>query len=175
MTDKTTISARITYLEMTVRSSIAVPTPSGLRLAVLRASDMPLHFYRYLYEQVGRDHNWMMRRLQSDAEVTAAIHADTAEIHVLYADGSPAGFFELDLRNRPESVTLLYFGLVPDFQGRGLARFFLQEAIAAAWAHSPQKLALQTNTLDSPRALQLYQKMGFQPVGWSEEEIVPWS
>jgi hypothetical protein len=36
-------------------------------------------------------------------------------------------------------------------------------------------VTIHTNTLDSPRALQLYQKMGFVPVGWSEEEVTPWA
>lgn len=174
MSDKTTITARITHLEMTARSSVTVPSPVGMRLAVLRCSDMPVHFYRYLYEQVGRNHDWMMRRLQSDEEVAVAIHAPTSEIHVLYVDGAPAGFVELDLCALPESAAILHFGLIGDFHGRGLSRFFLNEGISAAWAHGPQRLALQTNSLDSPRALQLYQTMGFVPVGWSEEEVEPW-
>ncbi|MBV2144510.1 GNAT family N-acetyltransferase [Falsochrobactrum sp. TDYN1] len=166
--------ARITHLEMMARSTIAVPVPSGMRLAIMRATHMPVHFYRYLYEYVGREHHWMLRRLQSDTEVAQIIHADTTEIHVLYADGCPAGFLELDLSAMPDVAEIIYFGLVGDYQGRGLGKFFLSEAISAAWGHGPQKVAIHTNTLDNPRALQLYQKMGFVPVGWSEEEVVPW-
>jgi hypothetical protein len=46
--------------------------------------------------------------------------------------------------------------------------------LAAAWSHNPQKLWLETNTLDSPRALQLYQRMGFAPVSTAEEVITLW-
>jgi hypothetical protein len=74
MVDK--LTARITHLEMQTRPALSVPVPSGVRLAIMRASDMPVHFYRYLYEQVGRQHHWMMRRVQSDAEVASIIHAD---------------------------------------------------------------------------------------------------
>lgn len=168
------LTARITHLEMQARPNHVVPTPSGIRLAIMRASDMPVHYYRYLYEQIGREHHWQMRRKQCDAEVAEAIHAETSEIHVLYADGNPAGFVELDLSALPESVEILYFGLVSNFQGRGLGKFFLAEAISVAWAHNPQKLTIHTNTLDSPRALQLYQKMGFSAVSWSEEEVETW-
>jgi GNAT superfamily N-acetyltransferase len=166
--------ARITHLEMTDRSAISVPTPSGVKLAIMRASNIPVHYYRYLYEQVGKPHHWMLRRKQSDAEVAAAIHAPTAEIHVLYVDGCPAGFAELDLSLMPDEAEILYFGLIPEFQGRGLGSFFLSEAIALAWSHGPGKVTIHTNTLDNPRALQLYQKMGFVPVGWSEEEVEAW-
>lgn len=168
------LKARVTHLEMLARPAHRVPMPLGFRLAVLRAKDMPPAFYRYLYEQVGRAHHWSLRRGLADAELAAAIHAPHAEIHVLYADGSPAGFFELDLSRLPGEVEILYFGVTPDFQGRGLARFFLSEAVFAAWEHRPGRVVIHTNTLDSPRALQLYQRAGFSPYAWSEETVEPW-
>ncbi len=151
-----------------------IPLPMGQRVALMHVTNMPVAFYRYLYEQVGRAHHWSLRRMIDDAELAAAIRAATVEIAVLYVDGSPAGFYELDLARLPDQVEIVYFGLTPDFQGRGLSKFFLSEAIFAAWAHAPETVAIHTNTLDSPRALSLYQKMGFSPVGWSEEEVEAW-
>lgn len=159
---------------MTAPPATHVPAPLGSRLALMRAVGMPPAFYRFLYEQVGRPHHWMLRRNLDDAALRAAIDAATTQIDVLYADGSPAGFFELDLTRLPAEVEILYFGLVPDFQGRGLGRFLLSEALAAAWAHDPAKVTVHTNSLDSPRALHLYQKAGFVPVGWSQENVEPW-
>jgi len=168
------LKARVTHLEMTAMPARRVPMPMGPRLALMQARDMPVAFYRYLYEQVGRPHHWESRRGLEDQALATAIHAPATEIAVLYVDGSPAGFHELDLASLPEKVEIVYFGLTPDFQGRGLSRFFLSETIFAAWSHDPQAVSIHTNTLDSPRALRLYQKMGFSPVGWSEEEVEPW-
>ncbi len=56
----------------------------------------------------------------------------------------------------------------------GLGKYFFSEALAAAWAHVPAKVTLHTNTLDSPRALHIYQKAGFAPCGHSEEIITLW-
>jgi len=168
------LTARITHLEMTARPTHRVPAPTGPKLALMRPEAMPPHFYRYLYEQVGRPHHWVLRRSVPDAELAAIIHAPETEIEVLYVDGAPAGFWELDLSGKPGRVEIRYFGLVPDFQGRGLSKFFLSSAIFAGWAHEPGRLAIQTNTLDSPRALALYQTLGFRAVGWSEEEIDAW-
>lgn len=168
------VSVNIMRLEMTAQSNIAVPLPAGLRLAIMLAENMPVHFYRYLYEKIGKPHHWMLRRMQSDEQVSSVIQAEETRILLLYADGCPAGFAEMQL-NLPEAVDLLYFGLVPDYQGRGLAKFFFAEVLAAAWAHNPQKLRLETNTLDSPRALQLYQRMGFSPVSTAEEKIILWT
>jgi GNAT superfamily N-acetyltransferase len=168
------LTARITHLEMRAPPAQRVLVPTGPKLALMRAEAMPLHFYRYLYEQVGKPHHWLLRRNISDANLAAAIHNEGTEIEVLYVDGCPAGFFELDLESLPATVEIRYFGLVPEFQGRGLSKFFLSSAVFAAWAHEPRKVTIHTNTLDSPRALILYQKLGFVPVAWSEEEVEAW-
>lgn len=167
------VTVHVTQLEMTAPSSVVVPVPAGIRLAIMLAENMPVHLYRYLYEVIGKPHHWMLRRMQSDEKVASVIQAEETRILLLYVDGCPAGFAEMRL-NLPESVDLLYFGLVPDYQGRGLAKFFFSEMLAAAWSHNPQKLRLETNTLDSPRALQLYQRMGFAPVSTSEDVITLW-
>lgn len=168
------LTARITHLEMLGPPAHRVPMPMGPRLALMRVDAIPLAFYRYLYEQVGRAHHWLLRRDLADQALSAAVHGPHTEISVLYAQGAPAGFFELTTARLPDEVEIVYFGLTPDFQGRGFGRFFLSEAIFAAWAHNPRRLLIHTNTLDSPRALQLYQKAGFAPFGWSEEHVPAW-
>lgn len=168
------LTARLTHLEMTAPPPRRVPAPSGPKLALMRAQAVPLHFYRYLHEQVGRPHHWPVRRATPDAELAAAVHSEATRIEVLYVDGAPAGFWELDLSGLPGTVEIRYFGLMPEFQGRGLSKFFLSAAIFAGWAHDPGKLVICTNTLDSPRALILYQKLGFRAVGWSQEEVEAW-
>lgn len=140
----------------------------------MRATQMPLAFYRYLYEQVGKPHHWMLRRDMGDDELSKVIHSDGVEIQVLYADGAPAGFFELDLTSKPEEVEIVYFGLSPDFHGMGIGKFFFSETVTAAWAHMPGKVTLHTNSLDSPRALHIYQRAGFEPCGYSEETVTLW-
>lgn len=168
------LEARITHLEMLAPPPVRVAMPLGPNLAVLRAKDMPPAFYRYLYKQVGKASHWSKHRNLDDAALSAIIHAESTEIRVLYVDGSPAGFFELNFAGLPQEAEILYFGLTPDFQGRGLARFFLSEAVFAAFARAPARLMIQTCTLDSPRALQLYQRAGFSPYAWSQEMVEPW-
>ncbi|MEK1851618.1 MAG: GNAT family N-acetyltransferase [Phyllobacterium sp.] len=169
------LKTRVTHLEMTERPTQSVPTPVSFKLALMRATRISLPFYRFLYEQVGKPHHWSVHRHLSDEALAAIIHRDNVDIHVLYADGSPAGFFELVLDEKEGVTEILYFGLVPEFQGRGLAKFFLNEAISTAWMSSPQKVIIETNTLDSPRALQMYQRMGFKPVSFAEAEIEAWN
>jgi GNAT superfamily N-acetyltransferase len=85
--------------------------------------------------------------------------------------GQPAGYFELVPRD-DNVVELEYFGLIPVFHGRGLGKWLLAEAIRAAWAKEPSKLIMETNSLDGPRALALYQKMGFTPYAQEPQVLI---
>ncbi|MHC5307076.1 GNAT family N-acetyltransferase [Bartonella sp. LJL80] len=168
------LKARVTHLEMLNRSTMHVVPPANMRLAIMRAYEMPVHFYRYLYALIGREHHWVVRRKMDDESLSNLINAEDTQIHILYINGCPAGFAEVSLRKLPQLSEIVYFGLVPDYQGLGLSRFFFNEIVQSAWNSDPEKLIIQTNTLDNPRALQLYQKCGFEPVGFSDVMIERW-
>jgi GNAT superfamily N-acetyltransferase len=159
---------------MAARPAKSVPLPSRPRTALLRAENMPMHFYRYLYERIGKAHHWYERRAIGDEDLANIIHSPDTILEVLYAGGCPAGFFELTKSAVNEDVELTYFGLMPDYQGLGLGRWFLHSAIQRAWDEKPDKVTVHTNTLDHPSALGLYQKMGFSPVAVSEETVTVW-
>ncbi len=154
------IEDTITYLEMFARPAVPrLPAPAA-KLALIRAEDCPVRFYRYLYETVGTDWLWFERRLWSDAALAAEITRPTTEIFVLYAAGVPAGYFELNAAEARETE-LNYFGLVPEFIGRGLGAFLLQAAIDRAWSRPLDRLWVHTSRFDHPRALPNYQRAGF--------------
>ncbi len=159
----------VTHLEMRENPRVHCPPPFG-HYALFRAVDMPIHFYRYLYHVVGHNHVWVHRKKLDDEALAAIVHSPNVEIYVLYLDGSPAGFFELDLRHLPRAE-LSFLGIVPEFIGRGLGRFLLCEAIRTAWDRNPSKVTIQTCTLDHPRALPLYQRHGFVPYAQEEVEL----
>lgn len=149
----------ITYLEMAhPPSQPAPPDPPTLRIE--RASGITVAFYRYLYNEVGGPWLWYERRLMDDFALAALLHSPATEVHVAYANGVPAGFFELDRRN-PTDIDLAYFGLLPDFIGKGLGHWFLRRAVDAAWAYRPRLVTVNTNSFDHPRALANYQRTGF--------------
>jgi GNAT superfamily N-acetyltransferase len=157
------LETTITYLEMTERPPHPhVVPPQGMKLALLRAKPPSVGFYRYLYDTVGGPWLWYERRALDDAALGRIIGDDQVEIFVLYVEGTPAGFAELD-RRRPPEIELAYFGLMPDYIGKGLGRYLLTWAIDTAWSHEPERLWVNTNTLDHPKALALYQRCGFRP------------
>ncbi len=150
----------VTYLEMLERpTGRRVPAPLD-KLALMRAENCTVSFYRYLYETVGTPWLWYERRLLSDEALAAQIKKLTTEIFVLHVGGVPAGYFELDAA-APKETELCYFGLVPEFIGRGLGPFMLQAAIDRAWERPLARLWVHTRTFDHPKALGHYQRAGF--------------
>ncbi len=160
----------ITYLEMTARSTLKVLVPSRVKLALLRAEAPTVSYYRYLYNTVGEPWLWWERRVMSDDELRAILDAEGIEVYVLYVNGVPAGFAELDRCHRPE-IDLAYFGLIPDFIGRGLGRYFLNEIVELAWSFKPRRLTVNTCNFDHPKALASYQRAGFTPYGQNHVEV----
>ncbi len=158
-----TLEIVVTCLEMLkppTRPTVPVP-PVG-KIALLRAERPTVSYYRYLYNTVGEPWLWWERRLLSDPELERIIHDPLIEIYVLYVDGVPAGYAELDRRNQKD-IELAYFGLIPQFMGRKFGPFLLNWAVDTAWFHQPKRLWVNTNNLDHPKALQIYQKAGFVP------------
>ncbi|MFN9780764.1 MAG: GNAT family N-acetyltransferase [Alphaproteobacteria bacterium] len=170
------IDITITKLEMTARPpGLRPPLPHGLdsgRCVLLRTRKPPVHFYRYLYGTVGGPYHWVDRLRMNEDTLAAIVQDDEVHIYVLYCDGCPAGYFELDFRRMPDAE-LSYFGLLPDFIGRGLGTFLLGAAIATAWSRPISRLWVHTNTLDHPRALPNSQRQGFVPYAQEKSSILP--
>jgi GNAT superfamily N-acetyltransferase len=156
------IEATATYLEMCAPPGRPPVPPPAPDLAVVRENRPSVPLYRRLYEAVGGPWGWTERSALSDRQLAAIIADPLVEVHVLWRAGVPVGFAELD-RRRPPEIALAYLGLVPEVIGRGLGRFLIDRAVAAAWRHDPKRLWLHTCTLDHPRALDLYLEAGFRP------------
>ena len=155
------LSDTVTYLEMTAKP-VRLPTPvPAAKLALMRVERCTVSFYRYLYNVVGEPWLWYERRLWSDARVAELLARPDVELYVLYAWGAPAGYFEL-VRAAGGDTELAYFGLVPEFIGRGFGAWFLNAAIDTAWLGTAQRVWVHTCTYDHPRALGLYQRCGFR-------------
>ena len=164
------LKVTVTHLEMTAPPDHhrAVPMPLS-KVALLEAEEPTVSFYRYLYDTVGEPWLWGDRRELSDTMLKAIIHDERDTVLVLYRAGVPAGFAEL-FRGDDHTTEISYFGLMPEFVGQGLGRYLLQAAIERAWRDEPERLIVETCTLDHPRAVTLYQWAGFRP--YAQEEVL---
>lgn len=166
-----TIETTVTFLEMLENPHLAVPHPPPLGgLALMRSDHIPVPYYRFLFDLVGRDYKWISRKLMTDEELATILHDEKTELFVLYRDGAPAGYFELNART-PGEVEISFIGVTRDNLGIGLGQYLLKSAIHRAWELRPKRVHLQTCTLDHPRALRVYQKAGFMPCGQKQEVL----
>ena len=162
----------VTHLEMEDRPRRARPPAPMIRgLSLLRAEGAPVHFFRYLYDMVGRDYEWTDLHAVSDEDMARFVQDDGVALYVAYLAGWPAGFAMLDHRGAPV-CDLAYFGLAPEAIGRGLGEWLLGTAVHMAWDAGVSRLTVNTCSLDHPRALPLYQKWGFRPVRREERRRV---
>ncbi len=168
--DNQQLECIVTYLQMMhAPTKPACPAPAGY-IALLRSEKPTVAFYRFLYEGVGAPWLWYERRVIDDRTLASQVIDPMIEIFVLYVRGTPAGYFELNLRDRPD-IELAYFGLMPDFIGLGLGSFLLRQAIDRAWSHKPERLWVHTCSFDHPDALTVYQRAGFEPYDQQIEYI----
>jgi GNAT superfamily N-acetyltransferase len=151
-----------TYLEMNRREELRPAEAPDAAARIEQVLDCPASFYRYLYAEVGRSHHWVDRAGWTDDEIHAHLAQPDLTLWVLYVGGAPAGYFEL--LGRPDaSVELAYFGLLPEFKGRGLGKYLLTVATERAWTSGARRVWLHTCTLDDPKALPNYVARGFRP------------
>jgi GNAT superfamily N-acetyltransferase len=162
MSPVTRVEVTVTFLRMEQRPVTLGPSlRPGFQIVRAQAPTVP--FYRYLYNTVGADYLWWLRRTTPDHELAALLRDRAVSIHTLYANGEPAGFFELDARGGPE-INLSYFGLMPAVIGHGTGYAFLCAAIEEAWRNGARAMTVNTCTADHPRALPNYQRAGFSVV-----------
>ncbi|GIW79555.1 MAG: N-acetyltransferase [Gemmatales bacterium] len=147
------------YLETRSPPNETIPPPRD-DLTVVLAQKPTVPYYRFLYDTVGRAYYWNTRSKLSDEELSAWITDPRNKLHVLFAAGVPAGFAELDYRVENE-VEITQFGLMPEFIGQGLGKYFLNWTLHEAWRSHPERVWLHTCTADHPAALPNYLKAGF--------------
>jgi GNAT superfamily N-acetyltransferase len=155
---------------MDARPGHLPPMPTSPRLALMKAEKIPLHFYRYLYGAVGGSWLWIERLQISDEALAEKVHRDSVEIFVLYANGSPGGYYELDFAD-PKNTKLVYFGLMPEWTGMRIGPWLLGTAISEAFSRGAAEILVNTCTLDHPAALPLYQRLGFRPLRREERRL----
>lgn len=151
-----------TYLEMAARGSLAPAPRPDEDARVERVRECPPSFFRYLYATVGAAYHWVDRLVWTDDDIRAYLGTAGVSFWVLYTRGAPAGYFELK-RHDDEAVEIVYFGLLPEFIGRGYGKYLLSEAVNEAWKLAPRRVWLHTCTLDGPAALPNYRARGFRP------------
>jgi ribosomal protein S18 acetylase RimI-like enzyme len=149
-----------TYLEMTDRSALRPGKIPAGQIDVTGRQPCETDFWRYLYSTVGEAYNWIDRLSWTDAEIRAYLDDPNITLWVMKVDGELAGYFELRLK-ADRSIEIVYFGLLPQFTGRGYGGFLLTRAVERAWERGARRVWLHTCSFDHPQAIANYIARGF--------------
>ncbi len=161
-----------TYLHMTDPSAfrpVYLDETGGRSVMIMAMAGADVGFYRFLYNTVGEQWRWHDRRLMSDDELRAILESPCTSVHVIYVDGIPAGYVELSCDG--DDTEIAYFGLRPQYIGKGLGKHLLSYGIARAWDTGAKRVWVHTCSLDGPHALSNYMKRGFQIYHIHEEPL----
>ncbi len=146
-----------TYLEMRSPDELR-PKRADSRFEVREQTQPDWRFNRDLYLRVGEPWQWIDRRLWTDEQWKKYVSQPQLRTFAGYYDGALAGYYEL----QPDKgdVEIAYFGLLPEFIGRGLGGALLTRAVEEAWSGFPERVWVHTCNRDHPWALANYQARG---------------
>lgn len=155
------MSMTVYYLEMSSVDQLN-EKKEALGLQIIEAELDEFRLNKFLYQLVGEQWEWEDKLTLSDEEWEKEINSPNLRTWVAYYRGTIAGYFEL--RNDDEGNTeIVYFGLAPNFIGKGFGGYMLSQAIKHAWAvPNTKRVWVHTCSLDHPSALLNYQARGFK-------------
>jgi GNAT superfamily N-acetyltransferase len=154
------VASVVTYVEMTARPDWVDNEFEG---RLRRVESWEPESYRAMFRRVGQDYLWFSRLRASDVDIRARFARETVSVYLFDGSGeSGIGLVESE-RTAADEVEISLFGLVPGATRRGLGRAMMAHVLREAWANGTKRVWLRTCTLDDPRALGFYRKMGFRP------------
>ena len=150
--------ATVNYLQINDLKPVETTFPKGF---VLEKQEHPSpEKYLEVYKKIGAPWNWSERLLMSYDELKNIITAPQTSVYFLIFENEVCGFFELAFG--VNDAELVYFGLHPDFTGKGLGTPLINAVKNKAYEEGARRLWLHTCDFDSPAALPFYLKSGFE-------------
>ena len=149
-----------TYLEMSSPDQLR-PKRADARFQVCEKTERDWRFNRDLYFRVGEQWDWIDKRAWTDEQWKEYTMAAELRTFAGYYDDSLAGYYELR-RDTERGIEIAYFGLSPEWIGRGLGGALLTSAIEEAWRMepNPSRVWVHTCNRDHPQALANYRARG---------------
>jgi GNAT superfamily N-acetyltransferase len=162
------VTVKVTHLELTSPDALK-PAPEVEGFSARLVFPPVPAFNRRCYETIGKEWQWRDRLPWSDDDWARWLSTPGVRTWEFLHLGRPGvGYAELatDVEGNTEIV---YFGLYPEYIGKGLGGASLSEMVRIAWSLPSKRVWLHTCTFDSPMAILNYEKRGFKRFKVTEE------
>ena len=159
------LAVTITHLSLAREDWTRRGQPPSLEVSIERAKAPTADFYLDLYDKVGRPWLWYERRLYTTQALTDLLNRPGHELYVARHRADLVGYFEL------QGSELVFFGLTLPYIGKRIGPWLLDRAIERAFECGADRVDLNTNTVDHPKALDTYRKAGFRVVRSESYEL----
>ena len=149
-----------TYLEMRSPEQLR-PGCANAQFNVSELTKRDGRLNRELYLRVGEQWQWIDKRSWTDEQWREYGHTAGLRTFTAYLEEALIGYYELR-RDDKDGIEIAYFGLLPEFVGRGLGGALLTSAIEEAWHTTPKpsRVWVHTCNRDHPQALANYLARG---------------
>ena len=149
-----------TYLEIGSADQLR-PKRADSQFLIREETERDWRLNRDLYFRVGEQWDWIDKRSWTDDRWREYATAPELRTFAGYYNDALAGYYELR-RDGEGGIEIAYFGLLPDWIGRGLGGALLTSAIEEAWQMEPNPTRVWVHTCnrDHPQALANYQARG---------------
>lgn len=150
-----------TYLQMLSPAELSPAHLSDPDFLVRESAERDGRLNRSLYLLVGEPWAWIDKQAWSDHQWESYASSPQLRTFVAYCRDAVAGYYELH-RDADHAVQIAYFGLAPDFIGRGFGGALLTDALRRAWEWDARRVWVHTCNLDHAAALKNYQARGMR-------------
>jgi GNAT superfamily N-acetyltransferase len=148
----------ISYLEMLSTSELVPKASPSADFRVAKAGIKNWRLNKFFYAFVGNPWSWTDKQDWSDEAWQNYVESDALTTFIAYHCDTPVGYFEL--RRVSDEVEIAILGLEPNSVGMGFGGHLLSEAIRSSWDLKPNRVVVNTCTLDHPNALNNYLARG---------------
>lgn len=129
--------------------------------------------YLNIYKTIGDPWGWSGHLRMSVEALQSLLNDDKTLLLAIRHEGDICGFSFIDIHHA-ENAEILYIGLAPGYEGKGLGKILLSASLASARGKAKSRVWLHTCALDHPSALGFYKASGFSLCGDEfVEELYP--
>lgn len=146
------------FLQFEGKAKTQISWPEGVQLVEAEIASPEIS--QFMFRAVGGRWQWFSRLSWNYQQWLDYLSTQQVRTWLLWVRGTPAGYIEL-LKQADQSVEIKFFGLLPQFIGKGLGTALADAAVMLATQWQASKIWLHTCSADHPSALKNYQQAGF--------------